>query len=344
MFSEILARLISACTAEQNSGLVYYRPNYYNTDDLETWNRTGYLIMMADKIRMTAYRNAINKLAGGKVVLEIGAGAYCPLSRMCIDAGAKKVYAIEGNQAAFAMLRDEIKKEGLEGKIEAIHGFSNAIRALPEKAELLVHELIGSIGSDEGMGAFVADAKKRFLTEQASFIPLSSRTLIAPVAWKGRFSLYNSAFRVLRFVNKPHNPFRLKNHDLGNLYCVWNLPEEDLIHSPLEFERIEFKENYLLEESKRLSFRIEKKSVLNGFYLWGIVAVDEDNVIDCYRCTSWPAIYFEISKQGITLVPGDELVFETYRNIRGVPQYSGSVYIIRNSERIDIGAPLEVGV
>ena len=337
MYSNALASIINFCTLGQKNGIVWYHPHYFNTEDLETWDKTFYIMMIKDKKRMNAYRNAIKKAAKGKIVLEIGTGAYYPLAKMCVEAGAKKVYAIEGNKKAFQMLKEGIKKDGIDNKMEILEGFSTNIKTLPQKAELLVHELIGSVGSDEGMGAFVADAKKRFLADNASFIPFSCKTVISPIMWPGNSSLYNIVFNALRFIKKPWNPFNKNFNLMHNIYMVWNLPETCLLNAPLEFERIDFNENYPLEENKRLSFKIEKKSLFNGLYLWSIITVDKENIIDCYRETTWPCVYLELSKKGVELTEGDELILETYRNITKNPFYQVKAYFNRGNTKIDIG-------
>jgi hypothetical protein len=44
-----------------------------------------------------------------------------------------------------------------------IHGFSDEIE-LPERCKALVHDLVGDIGSSEGMIQFVENAKRRLPT------------------------------------------------------------------------------------------------------------------------------------------------------------------------------------
>ena len=221
--------------------------------------------------------------------------------------------------------------------MEIFEGFSFDIKSIPEQADVLTHELIGSMGSDEGMGAVVADAKKRFLKPNALFIPLSCKTVIAPVIWENKTSFFYYIFRILRFLKKPWNPFRNDYHLIKNIFMVWNLPEKNLIHPPLDYEVINFSENYLLEESKDIAFKINNKTKFNGFYIWSIITVDKDNIINCFNGTTWPAIYIQISKEGIELFPGDEIIFKSYRNIIKNPFYNSEVFIIRDNKKIEFG-------
>ena len=55
--------------------------------------------MLGDEARMTAYRNAINRVVKGKTVIDVGAGTGA-LSIFAAKAGATKVFAIEASAIA----------------------------------------------------------------------------------------------------------------------------------------------------------------------------------------------------------------------------------------------------
>ena len=50
--------------------------------------------MLDDKVRLKAYKEAIDKLCNGKVVLDLGCGTGI-LSLYALEAGAEKVYGID---------------------------------------------------------------------------------------------------------------------------------------------------------------------------------------------------------------------------------------------------------
>ena len=52
--------------------------------------------MIADTVRVEAYRRAITTVAENKIVIDVGAGTGI-LSIMAVKAGATKVYAIENS-------------------------------------------------------------------------------------------------------------------------------------------------------------------------------------------------------------------------------------------------------
>lgn len=55
--------------------------------------------MLGDEPRMTAYKNAINRVVKGKTVVDVGAGTAA-LSILAARAGATKVFAIEASAIA----------------------------------------------------------------------------------------------------------------------------------------------------------------------------------------------------------------------------------------------------
>ena len=81
-----------------------------------------YEMMCNDSVRMDAYRNAIQKLAKGKTVVEIGTGSKAPLALMCAEAGASFVYAIEADPEAARQAELLIKSKNQGHKVKVITG------------------------------------------------------------------------------------------------------------------------------------------------------------------------------------------------------------------------------
>jgi len=139
-----------------------------------------------DVPRMAAYKRAIDVLAKGKVVVDIGAGSLARLAIMCARAGAAHVYAIEANPKAAASARDAVERAGLNETITVVEGYSMSLSELSQPADLIVHELMGAIASNEGVAVIAEDAK-RFLkpglrqAQQPWSIPAAVQTLVAPM-------------------------------------------------------------------------------------------------------------------------------------------------------------------
>src|SRR5262249_16252407 len=148
-----------------------------NTREPELWPSVGeyfiydellYHAMTSDRVRTRAYRNAIDKAVRGKTVVDIGSGADLVLARMCLEAGAKRVYAIEMLDGAVEKARRLAAELGGE-RLVILHGDSRRVE-LPEKVDVCVSELIGTIGSSEGVIDLLNDAR-RFLKPSGLMLP-----------------------------------------------------------------------------------------------------------------------------------------------------------------------------
>jgi type I protein arginine methyltransferase len=138
-----------------------------------------YYHMLNDKLRMDAYHKAINKqVKPGDIVVDLGSGTGL-LSIWAIKAGAAKVYAIE-KTSAIELAREIAWVNNCLDKIEFIKENSMQVD-LPEKADVLISETLGSFAIDENTLEFTNDARQRFLKKDAILIPQSIDLFIAPI-------------------------------------------------------------------------------------------------------------------------------------------------------------------
>ncbi len=138
-----------------------------------------YNAMASDKSRQDLYERAFHKLARDKVVVDIGTGRDALLARLAVEAGARKVYAIELLERPAQQAKALVESLGLTNKIVVIHGRSQEIE-LPEKADLCVSENVGHIGGAEGCDVLLNDAR-RFLQPDGVFVPHRCETHVAAI-------------------------------------------------------------------------------------------------------------------------------------------------------------------
>jgi precorrin-6B methylase 2 len=125
--------------------------------------------MLADETRTAAFLRAIlATVKSGDVVVDVGSGTGV-LSLFAAMAGASRVYAIE-REPIIEVARDIASRNGLSETILFIEGSSLDVE-IPELADVLITETIGNSGFDEGISAWVADAKERFLKPNAVIVP-----------------------------------------------------------------------------------------------------------------------------------------------------------------------------
>lgn len=160
-------------------------------DKVVGFDMKAYKAMRDDPTRTPVFEQAIKERLNknkqnpeSQVVLDLGTGPFALFAMMAADMGAGKVYAIEGNPEAAASARYMVKKAGYEDVITVIEGLSTEIQ-LPEKVDFTIAELIGSIGSEEGVYATLKDAA-RFLkdpSDQDNWIPTRIQTYGAPASY-----------------------------------------------------------------------------------------------------------------------------------------------------------------
>ncbi|XP_066139230.1 protein arginine N-methyltransferase 6 isoform X1 [Euwallacea fornicatus] len=140
-------------------------------------------LMLNDDPRNAAYHDAIfnnKEEIEGKVVLDVGAGSGI-LSVFCVQAGARKVYAVEAS--GICKLAMEIVKENhMENVIQVFHSRVEDITEaqIPEKVDVIVSEWMGFYLLHEGMLDSVIVARDRFLKPDGLIFPETASIYASP--------------------------------------------------------------------------------------------------------------------------------------------------------------------
>ena len=137
-----------------------------------------YELMMADEVRMDAYRRSIDAICPGKVVCEIGVG-LAPLSLMALRAGATRVYGIELSGETLKVATQIMADNGYgPDRFIPIEGLSTKV-SLPEKVDVLLSETLDSMGIGENTAIYMADARRRLMKPDARFLPATLDCYVA---------------------------------------------------------------------------------------------------------------------------------------------------------------------
>ena len=144
-------------------------------ESLFTNDDTGYdappihLAMLNDRARTARFLAGIREIVRpGDVVVDIGTGTGI-LAVAAAQAGARHVYAIEATSigrsasAVFAA-------NGLADRITLLQGWSTQV-SLPERADVLISEMIGNEPLGERVLEVTADALRRLLKPDARLVP-----------------------------------------------------------------------------------------------------------------------------------------------------------------------------
>jgi amino acid adenylation domain-containing protein len=306
-------RLVAYIVPEKRQGNLLSEQDNQQKDQIELWPSVGeypvydeflYYAMTNDYLRNHSYKVAINQLVKDKVVVEIGTGKDAILSRFCVEAGAKKVYAIEIGEEAYRQAEANINNLGLSDKITLIHGDATQVN-LPELADICVSEIMGTIAGSEGVTVILNDAR-RFLKQDGVMIPFKAITKIAPACLPDEL-LDNPRFTELT-AYYTEQVFEEVGYPFDLRLCINKFPKSNIISNVENFENLDFTRFVAPEYCHEVSFTINKDSRLDGFLLWLSLETVPGEVIDILDHEySWLPVYFPVFYPGIQVSVGDTI-------------------------------------
>ncbi|WP_330239094.1 50S ribosomal protein L11 methyltransferase [Streptomyces sp. NBC_00525] len=128
-----------------------------------------HIAMLEDPVRKAAFQQAVREtVREGDVVLDLGTGSGI-LAITAAQAGARKVYAVE--PAGMVHLAQRIaERNGVADRIEFIRGWSPQLE-LPERADVLLTDIVGNEALDMQIWETVHDARRRLLNDSPRLVP-----------------------------------------------------------------------------------------------------------------------------------------------------------------------------
>jgi SAM-dependent methyltransferase len=135
-------------------------------------------LLLSDQDRLRAVRQAfLETVRPGCVVVDLGAGTGI-LGLLALQAGAGRVYAIERHPIV-KLARALAAENGVADRVRFVVGDARRVK-LPERADLVVSDLVGPFGVDPEMAGLIVNAR-RFLKPGGRFVPERSEVWVAPV-------------------------------------------------------------------------------------------------------------------------------------------------------------------
>jgi len=298
---QLAAYIIPSSRQQENPEKIELWPSaaeFYVYDDVL------YYAMTHDERRNNSYKVAINQLLKDKVVMDIGTGKDAILSRLCAEAGAKKVYAIERGHEAYLKAKALVQQLGLARTITVIHGDATQV-SLPEPVDVSISEIVGPIGGCEG-AAVIMNQTRRHLKPGAAVIPQRSITQIAAVTLPDELMAHpsfspNSTSYVNKIFQQVGYPFDMR-------LCLKNLPPSQVISNPQVFEDLDFQQVIEPGYIRSLNFTINQNTRLDGFLVWLNLHTITGEVIDILQHEyCWLPVFFPVFYPGIHVSTGDRI-------------------------------------
>ena len=323
---------LEAYVVAQDGGSVNSEHRSMGTQDqVEIWPSLGehqlyddllYDFMGADQTRLDAYRRAFEKHVSGKVVLDIGTGKDAVLARMCANAGAEKVYAVELLEEAAAAASQLVRQLGLSDRITVIQGDIRRID-LERRVDVCAQSIVGNIGSADGIIPIWNSAQRLFAPDCLP-VPLRCSTYIAAVELPETLRTtprFNALAR--RYLGRL---FGEKESEFDVRLCVRNFPGSGLISEPAVFEDLDFSGPIAVEHTGHSAFRMTRAARFDGFLLWTRLTTMNGETVDFFsHQQAWLPVYFPMTDNGVELSAGDEIHSEWSRTVEPnalCPDYS----------------------
>jgi tetratricopeptide (TPR) repeat protein len=222
--------------------------------------------MMNDVERNEAYEAAIRSgVSSGSRVLEIGTGSGL-LAMMAARAGARHVTTCEMDEALAAKARQIVTANGYAEEIVVVRKKSTDLRIpedLPERADVLIAEIISSDLIGEGLLPAYEDAKRRLLKKDAVIVP-SAASIRCCLAQARGLERFTRAGHIAGFDLGRFNDFApIKVHP-GEVDAQF-----DFLSDPLEAFRFDLQGlDHFPPQRRTLSFPVRASGRCAGVLQW----------------------------------------------------------------------------
>ncbi len=245
-----------------------------------------YQAMLADEVRMERYARAIAQVVRpGDVVADLGTGLGV-LALMAARAGAKRVFAIDSRPGALWVAERLVAANEGGERVELVEGNVREV-TLDEPVDVIVNELIGNFGTDEGIHESVRMFARNNLKPDGRILPESLRTYLVPAEYdrefRGIWRQDNAGLDLRPAIAIPCKPepvmhsLRRRPKELAPAFCL-----EDITFSA-RMERRAMTVDF--------QFEIDKPGTLQGFVGYFDATLAEGITIDNYPC--YPTCHWE---------------------------------------------------
>jgi predicted RNA methylase len=248
-----------------------------------------HFMMVRDTVRVSAYRRAIFRHCKDRTVVEIGCGSGI-LSIFAAKAGARRVIAIEESTIA-DLAAAMFEANGVADRVELRRANSRDV-SLDERADVIIHEVLGVDPFGENILPFIEDARERMLAPDGILIPSAlevccvgfevpdrpyldrARASAELSELEGLYGLDFAAFR--RYVHEAETGFRRRIGNVGQTEF-----EPRILTDETQICRLDFRPGFSLAVKPRndLRLRVTQAGTLGGVLVYFRAHLDDDTIL-----------------------------------------------------------------
>lgn len=252
-----------------------------------------HLTMLIDEVRTSSYSRAISQVVKpGDVVVDVGCGSGI-LSFLACRAGARHVYAIE-SEAVIDVARLVSAKNGFKDRVTFYHAPSFDVQ-LPEQADMIVTETMGTFGFEEGILGSLTDARDRFLKKGGTLIPHRLDLFLVPVELP-QFYEHVVDFWVKKCQGFDYSPVR--DMTVNNFHSL-KLHEGTFLSDPARVEDIQFADTTRTEVNAKVSLYAKRRGWLHGLAGWFSAALTPNIHVSngpTDKASHWGLAFFPLAR------------------------------------------------
>ncbi|MFH1145905.1 MAG: hypothetical protein V1707_03005, partial [bacterium] len=217
------------------------------------------------------------------------------------------------NKKILELAKKRIDKVNLRDKFAPINKISYEVE-LPEKADIILSEILGNLGDNEDMTPILDDARKRFISDNGVFVPKSIKTYLVPVSspkiheqiTEKKCRSISAKYELVELLNK----LGIKNQ--FDIYYDSVVPISSNLAKPALIKSFHFDGTDEAVYQTEIRYEIERAGLLTGIKGYFIADLSANIVLDISgddiagRKTSdcWKHCYMPIEKP-ISVQPHD---------------------------------------
>ena len=217
--------------------------------------------MLADPVRMNAYRAAIERCVHrGDAVVDLGCGPGI-FSLLACEAGARCVYAIDMN-GVVDFGRHLAAINGFGDRIHFLRGDSRQIH-LPERVQVVISDVRGVLPLHSHAVGTLKDARTRFLAEGGQLLPRRDTLICAVVEAAEGYQHIAEAWKAI-----PSLDLRSGVPLVLNAFYRQRFKPQHVISQPHPWHTLDYLSGPQIPAAAKFQLSIARRGTGHGFGIW----------------------------------------------------------------------------